>query len=180
MKWEDINGVAVEVSVRDAWRSRLMDVGTDAWGAGAVLGGGNSLVFSMDSIDEEMDVFDCVSRRIWAPDGGLFHLSPSGGPALPVPVRDEWGQDVQTMPRIPLAYIWSGDSVVVAYQTDRGISVHDCLLLRNALISIRKAAAITMPNGSEGYLCLDCQQFFPYVEANQPNGYICRECRTGL
>lgn len=34
-----------------------------------------------------------------------------------------------------------------------------------------------MPDGTSGYLCIKCKEYYPYVEANCKDGYICRECR---
>lgn len=34
---------------------------------------------------------------------------------------------------------------------------------------------VVMPNGVDGYICVKCNEFYSYVESNQPDGsYICR------
>lgn len=37
--------------------------------------------------------------------------------------------------------------------------------------------AVTMPNGQDGFCCLKCNEFSPYVEANTPGGFVCGKCR---
>lgn len=41
------------------------------------------------------------------------------------------------------------------------------------------AKKVTMPDGSDGMNCVDCNEYFPYAGSNQENGtLICYTCRN--
>lgn len=36
---------------------------------------------------------------------------------------------------------------------------------------------IEMPDGTKGYICHKCHDYFSYVEPNCKKGYVCYDCR---
>ena len=51
------------------------------------------------------------------------------------------------------------------------------ILWDNSSAMISHNNRVTMPNGQDGLNCINCTNFYPYVEPNQGENYICFNCR---
>lgn len=46
--------------------------------------------------------------------------------------------------------------------------------------AIAKMKRINMPDGTDGLICLKCANYFPWVESNCVQGYLCYNCRDWI
>lgn len=84
--------------------------------------------------------------------------------------------------KIPPSYLEGVNICAKCYNSHNGPKMED--LIRETLIDIlgfrsssfENITRVVMPNGTDGLMCRECNNFCPYVDSNQQDGsYICPE-----
>lgn len=60
---------------------------------------------------------------------------------------------------------------------DQYISKYHEQMIRFGHCLILRMDRISMPDGTDGMKCIQCGDYYPYVEPNSDNGYICFMCK---